>query len=172
MRIRPETASDAAAIRTVVAAAFGQDVEADLVEDIRASAGYLADMALVAEDAGSIVGHVMISDATLEASDGPRRVVMLAPLAVTPERQREGIGGQLVRAVTAVADAAGEPLVVLEGDSRYYGRFGFEHAAAHGITIPLPDWAPSEAGQVLRLASYNSTWQGRVVYPAPFEGID
>ena len=79
---------------------------------------------------------------------------MLSPLAVAPDRQRQGVGSALVRAVTQRADERGEPLVVLEGAPAYYGRLGFEPADPLGIHITLPDWAPPEAAQVMRLRAY------------------
>ena len=53
---------------------------------------------------------------------------------------------------------------MLEGSPAYYGRLGFEPAAAHGITITLPDWAPPEAAQVLSLHASDPTMRGHVVY--------
>jgi predicted N-acetyltransferase YhbS len=66
------------------------------------------------------------------------------------------IGSALVRAALAAADREGEPLVVLEGRPRYFGRLGFMFATAHGIVIDLPDWAPGDAAQVYRLSRYDS----------------
>jgi putative acetyltransferase len=94
---------------------------------------------------------------------------------VSPDRQRSGIGGALVRAVTALADSRGEPLVIVEGSPNYYARFGFEDARPHGLLVPLPDWAPREAGQVLLLTAYDPddpTLRGDVVYPPAFDDID
>jgi putative acetyltransferase len=174
--IRCETADDHDAIRRVVSAAFGSDAEADLVERIRASPEYVPELALVAVTGdGAIVGHVMVSRTTLHHVAGERTIAMLSPLAVHPGHQGGGIGGALVRAVTALADRRGEPVVILEGSPTYYSRFGFEHSARHGIEIPLPDWAPAEAAQVLLLSSYDpadATLRGRVVYPAAFDGIE
>ena len=172
MVIRTEHDADHAAIRRVVAAAFGSDVEADLVERIRASAEYMPDLALVAVVAGRVVGHVMISGALVRHEGDERPIVMLSPLAVEPELQRRGVGGALVAAVTARATERGEPLVIVEGDPAYYGRFGFEHAAPQGLELPLPGWAPSEAGQVLLLDPAASVPRGRVVYPAAFDGVE
>lgn len=61
------------------------------------------------------------------------------------------------------------PLIVLEGAPGYYARFGFEPAIDHGITLPLPDWAPPEAAQVLRLTNDDPALRGRVNYPASFD---
>ena len=173
--IRPETSADHEAIRDVVAAAFGSDVEAQLVDRIRASPEYVADLALVACSDGEVVGHVMVSGAVIRSIRGDRRIAMLSPLAVDPDHQRRGIGGALVRAVVAAADDRGEPLVVLEGSPAYYGRFGFEHSLRYGIEIALPDWAPPEAAQVIRLGSFDPddpTLRGSVVYPAAFAGLE
>lgn len=169
MTIRREATDDAAAIADVVAAAFGSAAEARLVEMIRASAEYVPVLALVAEREGEIVGHVMVSHARLESGGDDRRIAMLSPLAVAPDRQRQGIGSALVRAAVALADERGEPLVVLEGSPSYYGQLGFEPSAQYGIELPLPSWAPPEAGQMMRLASYDPTLTGRVVYPAAFD---
>ncbi len=171
--IRPETPADHDAIAAVVGRAFGSPAEPRLVEAIRASGEYLAELALVATVDGTIVGHVMISGCRLieQRSEGTteRSIVMLSPLAVDPDFHGRGVGSELVRSVTDLADRRGEPLVVLEGDPGYYSRFGFEAAAGHGITMPLPDWAPLEAAQVLRLTNDDPTLRGRVIYPASFE---
>ena len=173
--IRPESPEDHDAIRRLVAAAFQSEAEAALVDRIRASREYVPEMALVAEADGEIVGHVMISHAVIRSADRDRRIVMLSPLAVLPERQGRGIGSALVRSAVGVADERGEPLVVLEGSPAYYGRLGFEHSLTYGIAIHLPDWAPPEAAQVIRLASFDPddpTLRGEVVYPAAFDGLE
>ncbi len=173
--VRPEQARDRAAIRRVVTAAFGSDAEADLVDRIRTSPGYVAELALVAELDSEVVGHVMISHAVIRHAAGERRIAMLSPLAVAPDRQREGIGGLLVRAVVAAADHRREPIVILEGSPDYYGRFGFEHSVRHGIEIELPSWAPPEAAQVRLLDAFDpddATLRGQVVYPAAFDGLE
>ena len=169
MLIRQETPDDHAAINVLVAAAFGSQVEAQLVDDIRASEEYIPELALVAERDAAIVGHVMISYAWLESAEGRRRIAMLSPLAVAPDEQRAGIGSALVKAVTAAAEERGEPLVILEGSPAYYGRLGFEHSVKYGIEITLPSWAPAEAAQVMRLKNYDPALTGRVVYPSAFD---
>jgi len=66
--IRPERGEDAAAVRRVHETAFPTAAEADLVERLRA--GGKAVIALVAEDAGSIVGHILFSPVALEPLAG------------------------------------------------------------------------------------------------------
>lgn len=91
MRIRPEQAEDFDAIDDVVAAAFGQPDEAKLVRLLRDSDSYVPELTLVAEEDGAIVGHIMLSYAEL-AGVGAARVLSLAPLAVKPGHQRDGVG--------------------------------------------------------------------------------
>ena len=173
IEIRPERGHDPAevvAITEVVTAAFGSDFEGGLPAAIRASTNYIPESALVAVHDGRIVGHVMIAYVILRADDGQgRRVASLSPLAVAPDVQGRGVGRALVRAVVAVAESRGEPLVVLEGSPRYYGALGFEHSVPRGISITLPEWAPPEAAQLIRLSAYDPAITGTVVYPEYFE---
>ena len=60
---------------------------------------------------------------------------------------------------------------MLEGSPAFYGRLGFEPAAAYGLILPLPSWAPPEAAQVLRLADDAPVPRGRVVYPPAFDTV-
>ena len=168
---RPEEPSDYDAIAGVVARAFGSANEARLVAAIRTSANYVPDWSLVALVDGRVVGHVMVSYVTLLDGSRERRVPSLSPLAVDPDCQRRGIGAALVRAVAVVVDAAGEPLIVLEGSPWYYSKLGFEYSVPLGITITLPDWALAEAAQVLRLRCYDAGVRGHVVYPPAFDTV-
>ena len=124
--IRSELRGDHDAIRRLVAAAFGSTVEAELVDRIRASPEYIAEMALVAELAGEIVGHVIISHTVIRHESGDRQIAMLSPLAVMPDKaavgRREGTRGRRARRCRT----RDEPLVVLEGSPAYYGPLGFE----------------------------------------------
>jgi putative acetyltransferase len=171
LEIRAETPADRDAVAAVVAAAFGGDAEAVFVDRIRASGGYVAALSLVAVAGNRVVGHVMVSHVGLHDDGHDRRIASLSPLAVSPDVHARGIGSALVRAVTARAEELGEPLIVLEGDPGYYGRFGFEWSVPLGIQVDLPSWAPPEAAQVLRLRGYDPAIRGRVVYPPAFDDV-
>jgi putative acetyltransferase len=166
--IRPEAREDYPAIREVVTAAFESGFEGDLVDRIRASDDYIPELSAVAVVDGDVVGHAMISRVGLVNRAGRRVIYGLAPVAVAPRFQRRGIGEQLVQRLIELADERGLPLIAVQGSPGYYQRFGFEHADRHGIHIDLPDWAPPEAAQVVRLTHYDPSLTGRIEYPPAF----
>lgn len=166
MLIRKEHPEDFEAVRRVVEVAFGRADEALLVGAIRASEHYVPAYALVADDSGRIVGHVMLSRVMLRAGDRAETVLALAPVSVAPDRQGQGIGSALVRDVITRADAAGEALVVVLGHPSYYPRFGFTPARAMGINPPTPSF-PDDAFMALRL-SRDCGLRGTVEYPLAF----
>ena len=130
MTIRPERPEDASRIHEVNELAFGQPAEADLVERLREACA--DSLSLVAED-GALVGHILFTPVTIDG-DGRRVVGMgLAPMAVHPDRQRQGIGSQLVTHGLDVLRERGCPFVVVVGHPDYYPRFGFEPASKHGL---------------------------------------
>ena len=167
--IRAERADDHGAIAAVVGAAFASAVHPRLVEELRASVDFVPRWSLVAELGGSVVGHVMVTFAKLVDGATTRRIPHLSPLAVAPEFQGRGIGSALIGAVTAVVDVDGEPLILLEGSPAYYGRLGFEHSVPRGIHIDLPNWAPPEAAQMMRLTNYDPAIRGTAVYQPVFD---
>jgi putative acetyltransferase len=126
--IRQETASDAEAVFRVEREAFGEEVEARLVEALRAGGHVL--LSLVAEVDGEVVGHIVFSPMTIESETDSRSypAVCLGPLAVAPSRQRQGIGSALIEAGLAQLGSAGHGAVFLLGHPSYYPRFGFQPA--------------------------------------------
>lgn len=132
IEIRPERPDNIAAIREVNRHAFGQPDEAALVDALRNGGHVIAS--LVADDDGQIVGHILFSRLAIEARDHTVEAAALAPMAVLPWRQREGIGSSLVRAGLDACRQAGIAAVVVLGHPAYYPRFGFSAAAARGLT--------------------------------------
>lgn len=169
--VRPEDPADHPAIRDVVSRAFDSTAEADLVEAIRAAPECIPELALVAELDGTVVGHVMVSLTYLDDGTTRHEIHQLSPLAVAPDHQRSGVGSALVRSVLERSRNAGAEFVILEGDPRYYSRFGFEPCAAYDIHIDLPDWAPPEAAQICLLSKERPSVRGHVVYPESFDTV-
>ncbi len=122
----------------------------------------------MAEEEGEVVGHTMLSYVGLEGST--RRLLLLSPLAVRPDRQRLGIGAALTREVVARAEARGEPLVLVEGIPAYYPPLGFERASGFGLLAPRPE-IPDAAFMIQRLSAYEHSLRGRVLYPPAFDGF-
>ncbi|MHC5034772.1 MAG: GNAT family N-acetyltransferase [Planctomycetota bacterium] len=166
MIVRPETPADYEAIGELLTSAFGGADESQLVRSLRASDNYVPDLALVAEENGEVVGHIVFSYITLR-DDEEFRVLALAPMAVTPALQRRGIGAALVEAGLERADGRGDSLVIVVGHPTYYPRFGFESARRCGIEPPSDDF-PDDAFMIRRLSRYNERHRGRVVYPPAF----
>jgi putative acetyltransferase len=129
--IRPEEARDERAIFGIHARAFPSDGEARLVDALRAAGA--ATISRVAACGGQVVGHVLFSPVRVEGPGGSFAALGLAPVAVAPERQRDGIGSALVRAGLAACLDAGHPIVFVLGHSAYYPRFGFAPAAPRGL---------------------------------------
>ncbi len=148
MRIRPESPADFAPLHDFVRTAFATAERADgdeqnFVDRLRASADYVPELALVmendedSEDAGKIVGHVMLTKASVEAEDGtPWGILILAPLSVALEERGRGHGSALARESLRRAAEMGFEAVAVVGEPAYYTRFGFQDAAAFHITYP------------------------------------
>jgi len=163
MEIRPERTEDQEAIYDITRAAFGRDLEARMITEIRGSEGFVPELSLVAEAEGEIVGHVILSYVDLAG----RPVLVLGPISVVPRLQRQKIGSLLVLESIRRADLRGEPIVLLLGHPEYYPRFGFLPARDLGIEPPDND-IPSEAWMALPLDAYDPALKGRVVWPPAF----
>ncbi len=162
--IRPEAASDRAAVRAVNASAFETPAEADLVDALREEAKPI--VSLVAEENGVVVGHIMFSPVLLSGHPA-LKIMGLAPMAVLPERQRQGIGGDLVRAGLKRCRQLGVGAVVVLGHPAYYPRFGFAPAARFGLDCAYD--VPEEAFMALELRpGYLRAASGTVAYHGAF----
>jgi putative acetyltransferase len=146
VQIRAERTEDLPGIRRVNEAAFGTRTEADLVDALRARAASV--VSLVADVDGDVAGHILLSPVTL-SSDPELFLFGLAPMAVLPERQRQGIGGALVRAGLDAARQAAAAGVCVLGHAEYYPRFGFERASRFGIVSEYD--VPDEVFMILEL---------------------
>jgi len=162
--IRTARPGDHEAILGVVQAAFTSPSHdgAEEVEIVRTTWRLGAappELDLLAADGRDIIGHAIAGRGRL----GLRETVGLAPLAVVPSRQRQGVGTALVSELIRRAEAAMWPMVLVLGDPRYYARFGFEPASRFGIVYP-------QAGeddphfQVCRLSRFDASWSGAFVY--------
>ncbi|MBY0528511.1 MAG: N-acetyltransferase [Gemmataceae bacterium] len=165
--IRPETDADHDAIREVNRRAFGQDAEARLVEALRLG-GHVCT-SLVALHAGRVVGHILFSDLPIVTRTGNVPAVALAPMAVLPAFQKQGIGSALVRQGLEACRGQGQQVVVVLGHPHFYPRFGFSSELATRLESPYA----GEAFMAVELtpgALHGVT--GRVQYAPPFEALE
>jgi putative acetyltransferase len=146
--IRAESPADAAGIHAVNEQAFGQPMEANLVDRLRKTCD--TAVSLVADEDGLIVGHILFTPVVVEAGSGPVAGMGLAPMAVLPNRQRQGIGSGLVAEGVEILRSRQCPFVVVVGHPEYYPRFGFERASRHRLESQW-DGIPDDAFMVLVL---------------------
>ncbi len=152
--VRPEKLNDRAAIRSINERAFGQPTEADIVDTLRARC---ADhVSLVAEVDEQIVGHIFFTLVTIQPGAEELAGMGLAPMAVLPEFQRQGVGSALVRAGIATLRKACCPFIVVLGHPKYYTRFGFVPASRHALACQW-EGVPDDAFMVLILDEASMT---------------
>ena len=158
--VRQAAEGDRAAIAALLDAAFGGSAESRLVERLRAGGDVVLE--LVATERDEIVGHVLFSRLKVEDAGPAFDAVALAPLAVSPARQRAGTGSALVEAAHAMLAQAGERLSIVLGDPGYYARFGYGRERAAGFESDY-------AGPYLQaLAWGDAPFSGRLAYAAAF----
>lgn len=144
--IRPEEPGDRAVIYALNLAAFEDGPEADLVDTLRATCP--DHLSLVAEDKGTVVGHIFFTPVVVDGAGQNADGMGLAPMAVAPDRQRSGVGSELVRHGLELLRNRGCPFVVVLGHPEFYPRFGFERASTCGLKS---QWGgvPDEAFMVI-----------------------
>ena len=155
--VRIEQPEDVDGMRRLRESAFGGEVEAALVAALRPTHAWLPEYSVVAEENGVLVAYALLSRVMIGGQEG----LALGPVAVTPERQKQGLGATVIREALRRATEARERLVLVLGDPAYYRRFGFVPAAPYGITS---EWSSAgDAWQVLALrpieARYPSAWR-------------
>jgi putative acetyltransferase len=163
--IRDEKPEDVIAIRHLNEEAFGQPLEARLVDLLRANQAVLLSLVATVED--RVVGHILYSPVCVGSDPSELRGAGLGPMAVLPEFQRRGIGSKLIAEGNERLRKSGCPFIVVVGHPEYYPRFGFQIASGHGLRC---EWeVPDEAFMVLPLdASKLSAISGLVRYRDEF----
>lgn len=162
MIIRDERPPDWPAILQLNRDAFGGDGEAELIEKLHADG--LVAASLVAED-GPVIGHILLSWLRLEMDSRVLRGLALAPMAVAPGRQRQGIGSRLVKAAIQAARRIGADAVIVLGHPAFYPRFGF--SAQDAAKLASPFTGPAFMALELTPGALAGR-RGSVVYPASF----
>ena len=149
--IRRERPADYAAVEQLTREAFWNVyrpgcMEHYVVHVLRDDPAFVAELDLVLEREGQLIGHVLYMRAQLHTVDGRILPVMtFGPISIHPDFQGQGYGAQLLEASMELAKQMGAGALCIEGNPTYYGRFGFAAASARGIRCqgtPAEDPAP------------------------------
>jgi putative acetyltransferase len=166
--IRSEAEHEREAVHHVNQAAFDGDAEANLVETLRD--GGFAEVSLVAEVDGVIIGHILFSRLSIVTKIGTADALSLAPMAVLPSHQRRGVGSRLVETGLEACRERGHKVVLVLGHPDFYPRFGFSAELARRLESPF---GGGEAWMALELVpGALEGVEGRAEYSPPFEALE
>lgn len=167
INIRNEEAKDIEQVREVLCAAFPTDVESRLVDALRANGK--AIISLVAAQKEQVLGHIMFSPVSVTPSNGatpPSKAkgIGLAPVAVRPDVQAQGVGSSLIHEGLRLCKQLGYDYCVVLGDPNYYQRFGFEKASPFGMQN---EYGADDAFMLIRFSKRDMA-EGLVQYAPEF----
>ncbi len=157
LTIAPLGQADPVAVEALLDAAFGADRRQRLTSyRLRGDTDWLPALSFAAFDTRALIATIQCTPIELTgANGGVRPIILVGPVAVSPDRQRDGIGRRLMEAMLHAADAGGPHDLILIGDPEYYGRFfGFTAAATAGWTVP----GPVDRHRLLARLAQPDTW--------------
>lgn len=146
MNIRKEEEKDYNQVFELIEKAFENEEYSDhreqfLVERLRNSDSFVPDLSLVCEMNGLTVGYISLTKIKINHSDFSYDSLALAPVAVLPNYQGNGIGGHLIEFAHKKARELGFESIILLGHPTYYPKFGYRKASDFDIQLPfdVPD---------------------------------
>ena len=167
LEIRQENKNDYEQVYNVVKTAFenaehSDGNEQDLVNDLRKSDSFIPELSLVAVKDNKIVGHILFTKIKI----GKYGELALAPLAVLPKYQRQGIGKKLIETGHKIAKELGYNYSIVLGSEKYYPKFGYTSAIDYGIKAPFE--VPNENFMAIKLKDTEVEIKGTVQYAKEF----
>lgn len=134
MLIRPEKPQETGTIYGLIKTAFEtakvkDGTEQDYATKLRSGKNYVPDLALVIEEKGMIIGHIMLTKFYV----GNLEALLLAPVSIALEHRNKGMGSNLINEALKRAKNMGYKAVLVVGDPVYYSRFGFSISTGFGI---------------------------------------
>ena len=172
MNIRKEEKSDYEQIFKLIEKAFENEEYSDhreqfLVERLRNSDSFVPDLSIVFEMNGLTVGYISLTKIKINHSDFSYDSLALAPVAVLPNYQGNGIGGHLIAFAHNKAKELGFESVILLGHPTYYPKFGYRKASDFDIQLPFD--VPDENCMAIELIEEAlKNVNGMVEYPKEF----
>ena len=159
--IRESNSGDIDAIVSMYPLAFPDEDLVPVVRDLLADPQVALSLVATIDD--QIVGHVVFTTCAVEGSS--LKTSLLAPLAVAPSHQRQGVGSAIVNAGLKRLTDSGVDGVFVLGDPAYYSRLGFVPDSAIQPPYPLPaEWYSAWQSQFLGDASPPGT--GKLAVPS------
>lgn len=161
IQIRNEETNDIEQVRELLRMAFPTDAESRLVDALRANGKAIISLVAVHDD--QVLGHILfspVSTTPLSESSG----IGLAPVAVLPGVQSQGIGSQLIRDGLRLCKELGYDYCVVLGGPEYYSRFGFEKASRSGLQN---EYSVDDEFMVIRFSEHGFP-RGLVRYASEF----
>jgi len=169
-KVRQEADKDYRGITNVNNLGFGKKNEGRLILRLRKTRKFIPELSLVAEIKGRIVGHILFYPIEIKSEGKIFPSLALAPMAVLPEYQKQGIGSRLVKEGLKKARKLGFKSMIVLGHAAYYPRFGFEPASRQGIRPPFE--VPEDVFLALELVKDGlKDIQGTVEYPPEFNEV-
>lgn len=165
--VRAETPQDFPKTYNLNNLAFKGSAEAELVDRLRNTKAFINELSLVAILDDTLVGHILLSEIEV-VNDNDRNIgLSLAPMAVEPTFQKQGIGSKLIKEALKQAQAIGYKFVIVLGHETFYPKFGFK--PAHNWNIKAPFNAPPASYMAIELekGALNQV-SGIVQYPKEF----
>lgn len=165
MYIRESKDSDLNDVLSVERLAFGHDKEAELVRVLLGDLSATPFLSLLAFKDDKAVGHILFTAARLTKTQNTASIAILAPLAIVPDAQKQGIGGMLIERGLQLLSKSGVDLVFVLGHPEYYPRYGFKPAGHLGFEAPysiLDEHADAWMVQALRPGVIGSV-SGKVI---------
>ncbi|KON89966.1 GNAT family acetyltransferase [Sporosarcina globispora] len=117
--------------------------EKALVREIRKKHYYIPELDLIVEKEGAIIGHFILSKLPI-SNKFENEILMLSPVSVAINHQRQGVGKYMLQEGIKLAAKMGYKGIIVEGDNRYYQRFGFRTSTEFGIYASKKNLPPSE----------------------------
>jgi len=160
IQVRQALDSDRQAVSGIIMAAFGERQGSEIVRlvlDLAEDQTAQPSLSLVAVADDRVIGHILFTKAGIKGIKDCLhhvRAAILAPLAVHPEYQNQGLGGLLIKEGLRRLKADGVELVFVLGHPDYYPKYGFSEAGVKGLEASYPI-APENSG----------AWMVQELYP-------